>query len=87
MLVRYILLVLLVAFLARAILRLFAGFIDGLTGSPRGTRVPQRGVQMARDPVCGTYVAADRAVLLIEGADRVHFCSTRCRDEYRARVT
>ena len=26
------------------------------------------------------------AVMLIEGAERVHFCSDRCRDQYRARV-
>jgi hypothetical protein len=86
MLVRYILLGLLVAFLARALVRLFAGFREGLTGVPRGTRVPPRGVQMVRDPVCGTFVVPDRAVLLTEGVDRVHFCSKRCRDQYQARV-
>jgi hypothetical protein len=86
MLVRYILLFLLVAFLARAFSRLFGGIVEGVTGVPRGTRVPQRGVQMVRDPVCGTFVVPDRAVILVEGAERVHFCSDRCRDQYRARV-
>ena len=86
MLVRYILLFLLVAFLARAFARLFSGFLEGVTGTPRGTRVPQRGVQMVRDPVCGTFVVPDRAVMLVEGAQRVHFCSDQCRDQYRARV-
>lgn len=86
MLVRYILLFLLVAFLARAFWRLFAGFLEGVTGIPRGARVPQRGVQMVRDPVCGTFVVPGRAVMLIEGAERVHFCSDICRDQYRARV-
>lgn len=86
MLVRYILLFLLVAFLARAFMRLFAGFVEGVTGTPRGTRVPQRGVQMVRDPVCGTFVVPERAVMLVEGAQRVHFCSDKCRDQYRARV-
>jgi uncharacterized protein len=86
MLVRYILLFLLVAFLARALARLFAGFLEGVTGTPRGRRVPQRGVQMVRDPVCGTFVVPDRAVMLVEGAQRVHFCSDKCRDTYRARV-
>lgn len=83
--VRYILLLLLVVFLVRALSRLFAGFIEGVTGTPRRTRVPGRGVQMVRDPVCGTFVVPDRAVLLMEGSDRVHFCSDRCRDKYRAR--
>lgn len=86
MLVRYILIFLLVAFLARALWRLLAGFIEGVTGTPPGARVPQRGVQMVRDPVCGTFVVPGRAVMLVEGAERVHFCSDRCRDQYRARV-
>jgi len=86
MLLRYILLFLLVAFLARALWRLCAGFIEGVTGTPRGARVPQRGVQMVRDPVCGTFVVPGRAVMLVEGAERVHFCSDRCRDQYRARM-
>ena len=86
MLVRYILLFLLIAFLARALWRLLGGFIEGVTGTPRGARVPQRGVQMVRDPVCGTFVVPSRAVMLVEGAARVHFCSDRCRDQYRARV-
>jgi YHS domain-containing protein len=41
---------------------------------------------MVRDPVCGTFVVPDRAVMLVEGAQRVHFCSDKCRDQYRARV-
>ena len=86
MLLRYILLFLLVAFLARAFWRLFGGFLEGVTGTPRGARVPQRGVQMVRDPVCGTFVVPGRAVILVEGAQRVHFCSDICRDQYRARV-
>ena len=86
MLVRYVLLFLLVAFLARALARLFGGFVEGVTGTPPGTRVPRRGVQMVRDPVCGTFVVPDRAVTMIEGAHRVHFCSDTCREQYRARM-
>ena len=86
MLVRYVLLFLLVAFLARALARLFGGFVEGVTGTPPGTRVPQLGVQMVRDPVCGTFVVPERAVMLVEGNQRVHFCSDKCRDQYRARV-
>ena len=84
--VRYILLFLLVVFLARALFRLFAGFMEGMTGTPRGAHLPERGVQMVRDPVCGTFVVPGRAVLLMDGSDRVHFCSDSCRDKYRARA-
>jgi YHS domain-containing protein len=40
---------------------------------------------MARDPVCGTYVIPGRAIALSDGTGRVFFCSTDCRDKYRAR--
>jgi len=41
---------------------------------------------MVRDPVCGTYVIPDRAVALSDGSGQVFFCSTNCRDKYRART-
>jgi YHS domain-containing protein len=41
---------------------------------------------MVRDPVCGTYVIPDRAVPLLDGSQRVYFCSATCRDKYRART-
>ncbi len=84
---RLILLVILFAFLARAFWRLMDGVVEGLSGVPRSRRpdVPARGVQMVRDPVCGTYVVPDRAVALTDGAQQVFFCSAACRDKYRAR--
>jgi YHS domain-containing protein len=48
--------------------------------------VPTRGVQMVRDPVCGTFVLPDHAVSIADGRGRVYFCSARCRDAYRART-
>lgn len=83
---RYVLLSLLVVFLARALWRLFDGIIEGVTGRSRGARVPQRGVEMVRDPVCGTFVVPQGAVTLLDGSRRIHFCSDRCRDKYRART-
>jgi len=72
------------ALAARAFWRLVGGVIDGFTDrAPRGT-VAQRGVKMVRDPVCGTYVLPDSALALGDGARRVFFCSSRCRDQYRA---
>jgi YHS domain-containing protein len=84
--VRLLLLLLLAIFVVRALWRLVDGIIEGATGRPRPTRSPQPGVQMARDPVCGTFVVPNRAVILAEGRGQVYFCSTKCRDKYRART-
>lgn len=84
--VRFILLSLLLTLLLRAVLRLWAGVMEGVRGaSPRGrSHPPQRGVQMVRDPICGTFVVPDRAVPLLLGGERHYFCSADCRDKYRA---
>ncbi len=76
--------VLLILFV-RAMSRFWNGIVEGATGgqTSRGSRVPERSVQMVRDPVCGTFVVPGRAVTLSVGADHVHFCSTDCRDRYR----
>lgn len=85
--VRYVLLFLLIVFLSRALWRFLDGLIEGLSGTSGGrTGVPERGVHMVRDPVCGTFVVPDRAVTLVDGSRRVHFCSVTCRDQYRART-
>ena len=83
---RLALFVLLSIFVARAFWRLVDGIRDGLSGPRRQDGVPQRGVQMVRDPVCGTYVVADRAVSISDGRSRVYFCSTTCRNKYRVRT-
>jgi uncharacterized protein len=83
--VRVIIYIALIILLARALSKLWGGIMEGLTGEPRTRgRVPQRGVQMVRDPVCGTYVVPDRALMLSVGRQQVYFCSTACRDKYRA---
>jgi len=86
MLLRLALFVILAFFVARALWRLFDGIVEGASRGSRGSQVPQRGVQMVRDPVCGTFVIAERAVTLAEGRGQVYFCSDACRDEYRART-
>ena len=57
----------------------------GIGGDPRQRPRTARGVQMVRDPVCGTYVVPDRALALTDGSGPVFFCSADCRDKYRAR--
>jgi YHS domain-containing protein len=83
---RWILLLLLLIFVVRALWRLLDGMIDGIVGKPRSTRSPEQGVQMVRDPVCGTFVVPGRAVTLAERGQPVYFCSRGCRDKYRART-
>jgi YHS domain-containing protein len=86
MILRFVLFLVLSVFVARAFWRLVDGIVAGASsrGGPRAG-VPDRGVQMVRDPVCGTFVLPDRAVSLVDGRTRVHFCSDACRDKYRAR--
>ncbi|MGE3508277.1 MAG: hypothetical protein AB7N65_05285 [Vicinamibacterales bacterium] len=92
---RLILLLILIAFLARAFWRLMDGVIEGVRGSgsfgpnaagrrAAGGRASQvQSVHMARDPVCGTFVVPERAVTLAQPDGVVYFCSTRCRDAYQ----
>ena len=88
MLLRLALFVVLAVFVARAFWRLVDGIVEGVSGRPAGgrTQVPTRGVQMVRDPVCGTFVLPDPALTLVDGRGRVFFCSDSCRDAYRKRT-
>jgi len=84
---RLALLIVLMILMARAFWRLVDGVMAGLQGGGASAGgVPQRSVQMQRDPVCGTFVVPERSVVLSDGATRVYFCSTECRDRYRART-
>ena len=83
MITRLALFLILAVLIARAFWRLLDGIIEGVSGGRRGGGVPDRAVQMVRDPVCGTFVVADRAVTLVDGRTRVYFCSDACRDRYR----
>ena len=40
--------------------------------------------ELKKDPVCGTYIAADTSVKKRIGDHVVHFCSEACRDKYHA---
>jgi YHS domain-containing protein len=82
---RVALLLLLFIIISRLFWRTIDGFIEGIRGEPQRPHVPQRGVPMARDPVCGTFVLPEHAVTLLDGRTRLFFCSEACRDKYRAR--
>jgi YHS domain-containing protein len=87
--IRFILLSILLTILLRALTRLWGGIVRGLQdgGGAYGAvrQPPQHGVQMQRDPVCGTFVVPGRAIALTQGGEQVYFCSAECRDKYRAR--
>ena len=84
MMFRLVLFLALSVFVARTFWKIVDALIEGATG--RSSRGPAaKRVEMARDPVCGTFVVPDRAVVLADGRARVFFCSESCRDTYRAR--
>jgi len=79
---------LVIAFLIwRALSRLLGGIQEGLHGQrddrQRGAQPPA--VPLARDPVCGTYVVASRALTAGSGSDVRFFCSEDCRRAYVAK--
>jgi YHS domain-containing protein len=82
---RTFLLVLLLFFVARAILRLFDGVRQGVSGGAARRRVPTRPpVKMVADPVCGTFVVPGKALELARGRQTHYFCSEKCRDQWTA---
>jgi YHS domain-containing protein len=66
----------------RAIAYLVRGITEGLSGPRPGqpTAVP-----LVRDPVCGTFVVPSKALSAGSGADTRFFCSEDCRRTYAAR--
>jgi len=58
----------------------------GASGHKGPSSSPAQGVQMARDPICGTYVVPERALSIRDGRQPVYFCSEACRDKYRAKT-
>lgn len=86
--IRFLLLSILLTLVARTFWKMIDGAIEGYTGQPRSrgsSGVPARGVRMAQDPVCGTFVVPAAALSISEPAGPVYFCSIACRDQYRAR--
>ncbi len=86
-LLRFLLLLLLGMLLVRAFWRVLAGVIDGVSQpGARRSGPPDRGVQMVRDPVCGTFLPPEHAVTLTDRGSVRYFCSEKCRDAYKART-
>ena len=82
---RVILLLILVALVARTFWRVIDGLIEGMSG--RGaTNATTRSTPLVRDPVCGTWVLPKGDLSLTDGRQQVFFCSPACRDRYRSRT-
>ena len=90
---RYLIVDLLLPFLAFLLLRSFLRSLfqsrREVTRPPRNAPPPSRpsvmvGGELKKDPVCGTYVSTGASVMLTVDGQVLHFCSKECRDKYRA---
>ena len=79
--IRLLVVTILVLVVARAFWRVVDGILDGARTKDRGA---SSAVKLARDPVCGTYVAPGTALSLSAGGTTHYFCSEACRAKYRA---
>lgn len=87
-LARFLLIALLVLLLLRAAWKFLVGVVDGASRHPtRPSGPPAKGVPMARDPVCGTFVVPGRALTLSARGEVFHFCSEDCRESFRRGVS
>ena len=80
--IRLLVIAILVLVVARAFWRVVDAILDGARSPDARGRAPA--VKLARDPVCGTYVAPGTALSLSAGGSTHYFCSEECRAKYRA---
>lgn len=77
--IRFLLILVLIAFVARAFWRVVDGILEGARSSPRA----KGGELMVRDPVCGTYLPPSTALTAGHGVAIRYFCSEACRSKFR----
>lgn len=65
----------------RAVMRIVRGVLDGL----RLPADPPAAVPLVRDPICGTFVVPSSALALGTGADTRFFCSEKCLRAYQVK--
>ena len=77
---------LLLIWVIRGLVRSLFGGNSRVVRYPGGQVPPKAGAggELKKDPVCGTYVSTDTAVIRRIDGQTVHFCSPACRDKYRA---
>lgn len=85
MMLSWMLRILVLVLLARAVWRFLRGVFEGMAPTARAADSSTPGsVALVRDPVCGTFVVPSRAITSGRGADMLYFCSERCRDLHAA---
>jgi uncharacterized protein len=85
-LLRILLLFIVVTLVMRALGRVLRGLMDGARPASGSRRPgpPDRGVQMVRDPVCGTFLPPADAVTNTDRHGTVrYFCSEKCRKAFQ----
>lgn len=95
----WLLRLLLLFLLVRALMLIVGGLLRGLMGvpqaasggaagpAPRTGREPQSRGTLVRDPVCGTYVPQERALTArTASGGTAFFCSEACRSAYDAQA-
>jgi YHS domain-containing protein len=83
MLLGWLLRILLIVLVLRAIWRFARGLMEGVRGAaPRQAGPGAAPVPLVKDPVCGTYVVRAKALTAGTGPDTRHFCSEACRDHF-----
>jgi len=85
--VEIILPLLILLFLRSVLKNVFAAFRSATTVSkpqPQGPPPVAMGGELKKDPVCGTYVSIVGSPSKQVDGKPVYFCSTACRDKFRA---
>ena len=82
--IRYLLIAILILLIARAFWRVMDGMLAAAGGTTRSRR-RAAAVKLARDPVCGTFVAPSTALSAEAGGTTHYFCSEKCRSEFKHR--
>ena len=75
-----------VVFVRHVILLIMRAFsqMAGVTARPPAPPREQSDGELKKDPVCGTYVSMVGSASQKVNGQIVYFCSTECRDKYRA---
>ena len=81
----WLLRVLLIVLVFRAVWRFIQGVLQGARGgAPGRPNVPREpaAVPLVRDPVCGTYLPKERAIRQVAGREVHYFCSDTCKNRW-----
>ena len=92
----WLLRLLLLFLVVRALMLIVGGLIRGLLGAAQVPGEPRQGTRagsvarshgtLVQDPVCGTYILQERALPMQTAGGTAFFCSERCRSAYDAQA-